>query len=121
MIIKSIVREMVRPSRVAMRDAPSCCAVLVENNNRKSLSRLHFNRAINYIGLFDGEKEERFIIETLDQIYDHTKRLRTTTRCYVEEKSHGRGTLSPRVRPRFKQGLFLLRNFPKGADGSPSA
>lgn len=85
MIVKAIVRDTVSPKRVVMRDAKSYCAVLIDNNNRKPLARLHFNRSIKYIGLFDGEAEERLIIESLDQIYDHAERLRATARKYTAE------------------------------------
>lgn len=84
MIVKAIVRDTIKPSRVVMRDAKSYCAVLVDNNNRKPLTRLHFNRAIKYISLFDGDKEERIQIETLDHIYDYTDRLRATAAKYAE-------------------------------------
>jgi hypothetical protein len=84
MIVKAIVRDIMNPKRVAMRDAKSYCAILVDNNNRKPLARLHFNRSIKYIGLFDGETEERLIIESLDQIYDHTERLRATAKKYAD-------------------------------------
>lgn len=84
MIVKAIVRDILKPSRVAIRDAKSYCAVLVDNNNRKPLARLHFNRSVKYISLFDREKDERVQIETLDNIYDHSDRLRATAARYVE-------------------------------------
>lgn len=84
MIVKAIVRDTIKPHRVVMRDAKSYCAVLVDNNNRKPLTRLHFNRAIKYISLFDSDKEERIQIETLDHIYDYTDRLRATAAKYAE-------------------------------------
>jgi hypothetical protein len=85
MIVKAIVRESISPKRVVMRDAKSYCAVLVDNNNRRPLARLWFNRSVKYIGLFDGENEERIIIESLDQIYDHSERLRLAARKYASE------------------------------------
>lgn len=84
MIVKAIVREMIKPSRVVLRDARSYCAVIVDNNNRKPLTRLHFNRALKYISLFDAEKEERVAIDSLDQIYDFTERLRAKALKYSE-------------------------------------
>lgn len=84
MIVKAIVRDTIKPQRVVMRDARSYCAVLIDNNNRKPLTRLHFNRAIKYISLFDGDKEERVQIESLDHIYDYTDRLRATAAKYAE-------------------------------------
>jgi hypothetical protein len=83
MIVKAIVRETISPQRITMRDQKSYCGILVDNNNRKPLTRLWFNRSVKYIGLFDGENEERIIIDSLDQIYDHSDRLRTTAAKYV--------------------------------------
>ncbi|OWJ74609.1 type I restriction endonuclease [Haematobacter genomosp. 1] len=85
MICKAIAREVIKPSRVVMRDARSYCAILVDNNNRKPLARLHFNRAVKYIGLFDGDKEERVLVESLDHIYDYSDRIRATAARYVDE------------------------------------
>ena len=87
MIVKAIAREVIRPARIVMRDARSYCAILVDNNNRKPLVRLHFNRPVKYVSLFDGEKEQRVQIDTLDQIYDHTDRIRATAARYVDEKA----------------------------------
>lgn len=83
MIVKAIVRDTIAAKRVFMRDAKSYCAVLIDDNNRRPLARLHFNRSVKYIGLFDGEAEERMVIDTLDQIYDHTERLRATAARYA--------------------------------------
>lgn len=84
LIIKAIVRDIIRPARVTMRDQKSYCSILVDNNNRKPLARLHFNRAIKYLSLFDGEKEERLPIDSLDHIYDHSDRLKATAARYPE-------------------------------------
>ncbi|WP_198650642.1 type I restriction endonuclease [Agrobacterium pusense] len=84
MIVKAIVRDTITPARVVMRDQKSYCGVLIDNNNRKPLARLHFNRSIKYIGLFDGDAEERLIIDSLDQIYEHSDRLRATAKKYID-------------------------------------
>ncbi|MDP9572650.1 UNVERIFIED_ORG: hypothetical protein J2W66_003143 [Agrobacterium larrymoorei] len=84
MIVKAIVRDTISSTRVVMRDQKSYCGVLIDNNNRKPLARLHFNRSIKYIGLFDGEAEERLIIDSLDQIYEHSDRLRATAKKYID-------------------------------------
>lgn len=84
MIVRAIVRDTLKADRVVMRDQKSYCGVLVDNNNRKPLARLHFNRSIKYVGIFDGEKEDRVKIDSLDQIYDLTDRLRATARFYVD-------------------------------------
>lgn len=82
MIVKAIVREAVSANRVVMRDAKSYCAVLLDDNNRKPLVRLHFNRTTKYIGLFDGENEDKIAIDGLDQIYDFSDRIKLTALKY---------------------------------------
>lgn len=83
MIVRAIVREVMKPSRVFMRDQKSYCGILVDNNNRRPLARLHFNRSVKYLGLFDGESEERVKIESLDEIYEHSDRLRQAAMQYA--------------------------------------
>jgi hypothetical protein len=83
MIVRAIVRDTIAAKRVFMRDAKSYCAVLIDDNNRKPLARLHFNRSVKYVGFFDGDAEERLIIESLDQIYDFSDRLRATAQKYA--------------------------------------
>ncbi len=84
LIVKSIVRDVIKPNRVFMRDQKSYCGILIDDNNRKPLARLHFNRSTKYIGLFDTGHEDRFKIETLDNIYDVSDRLRIAAKAYVD-------------------------------------
>ncbi|WP_416408530.1 type I restriction endonuclease [Agrobacterium rosae] len=84
MIVKAIVRDTISAKRVVMRDQKSYCGILIDNNNRKPLARLWFNRSVKYIGLFDGEVEERLIVDSLDKIYEYSERLRATAKLYVE-------------------------------------
>ncbi|NLE38033.1 MAG: restriction endonuclease, partial [Pirellulaceae bacterium] len=55
-IVKSIVREVVDVHRVFMRDTKSYCGILLDDNNRKPICRLHFNSAQKAIALFDANK-----------------------------------------------------------------
>lgn len=87
LIVRAIVRDIVKATRVTMRDQKSYCGVLIDNNNRKPLIRLHFNRSIKYIGLFDNEREDRLRIDSLDEIYDYSDRIRATANAYAEGKS----------------------------------
>ena len=84
-IIRVIVRDVISASRVGMRDSKSYCAVLVDNNNRNPLARMHFNRKQLYLGLFDGASEERVAIENVDAIYGYANRLRETAAQYAAE------------------------------------
>jgi hypothetical protein len=84
-IVKSIMRKVVKGDRVVMRDAKSYCAVLLDDNNRKPLTRFHFNRANKYISVFVNKKEERVRIESLEDIYEHAERLQATASEYLSD------------------------------------
>lgn len=82
-IVKAIVRAEVDVKRIAARDTQSYFGILLDDNNRKPIARLHFNRAQKYLGTFDADKTEtRHPIETLDDIFAHADALRTTAKSY---------------------------------------
>ena len=82
-IVKAIVRTEVDSKRIVARDTQSYFGILLDDNNRKPIARLHFNRAQKYIGLFDADKKEtRHPIETLDDIFLHTDALKATANLY---------------------------------------
>ena len=83
LIMKAIVRSVIPAGRVFMRDQKTYCSILIDDNNRRHLARLHFNRAKKYIGLFDGEAEERVAIGGLDDIYGLSERLIATAKKYA--------------------------------------
>lgn len=84
-IVKAIACSEVKPQRVVHRDAKSYFAVLLDNNNRKPIARLHFNsKKQKYLGVFDLEKNEtRYPLESLDDIYTHAGAIRDVVRSYV--------------------------------------
>lgn len=82
-IVRAIVVSEVDYSRVVARDTKSYCGILLDDNNRKPICRLHFNRTQKYLGLFDAEKQEtRVPIERVEDIYQHAEHLRATARQY---------------------------------------
>jgi predicted type IV restriction endonuclease len=86
-IVKAILREVVDPSRIVSRDVKSYFGILLDDNNRKPLTRLHFNTAQKYVSLFDqgSKQEERVPIQTLDEIYGLADRLRATVALYEKQ------------------------------------
>ncbi|RMA41124.1 type I restriction endonuclease [Rhodophyticola porphyridii] len=82
LLIKALLRGDVSADRVAIRDAKSYCAILLDDNNRKPLARLHFNGKNKSISLFDGLKEDRFQISSLDEIISLRGRLIATAQKY---------------------------------------
>lgn len=82
-LVKAILRLEVDPKRIIMRDTQSYCGVLLDDNNRKPICRLHFNGKQKYLGLFNAEKtEERIPIGSVDDIYIHAGRLKETVGFY---------------------------------------
>lgn len=82
-IVRAIVRSEVDVKRVVARDTKSYFGVLLDDNNRKPICRLHFNRSQKYIGIFDENKvETRHQISEIDDIFSFSDALKTTVRQY---------------------------------------
>jgi len=82
-IVKAIVRTAVDAKRIVHRDTQSYFGVLLDDNNRKPVCRLHFNRGQKYIGIFDKDKAEtRHPITSLDEIYGFAEQLKETVGYY---------------------------------------
>lgn len=75
-IVKAILRAKVDVSRIKYRDTQSYFGILLDDNNRKPLCRLHFNAKQKYLGVIgDDKKEVRHPIESLDELYCHAELL----------------------------------------------
>lgn len=71
-IVRAICSKLVAPERIIMRDAKSYCAILLDDNNRKAIARLHFNSlTARYLGLFTGKDERRVSVSDPVDIYQH--------------------------------------------------
>lgn len=82
-IVKAIIRTVVDAKRIIHRDTQSYFGVLLDDNNRKPLCRLHFNRSQKYLGIFDKDKNEtRHPIDSLDDIYNFAEQLKATVSYY---------------------------------------
>lgn len=88
-IVRSIVRDLISPRRVVMRDAQSYCAILLDDNNRKPICRLRFNNTQKLrIGLFKVNKEEELMnLESVDDIYSFADRIKATLSSYIKPES----------------------------------
>jgi hypothetical protein len=76
-IVKAILRGHVAPSRIVHRDTLSYFGILLDDNNRKPICRLHFNNSEKkVISLFDANKKEtRYNIAKLDDIYALSEKI----------------------------------------------
>ncbi|OEC57763.1 type I restriction endonuclease [Pseudomonas sp. AP42] len=82
-IVRAVVRSVVDAKRIVQRDAQSYFGVLLDDNNRKPICRLHFNRSQKYLGIFDEEKNEtRHAISSIDEIYEYADQLKKTVGYY---------------------------------------
>lgn len=85
-IVKAILRREFEISRIIARDTQSYFGILLDDNNRKPLCRLHFNAKQKYLGLFDAEKKEtRYPIDSIDSIYNFYDKLIETTAIYKND------------------------------------
>lgn len=75
-IIRAIAAQKVDIGRIALRDSKSYCAILLDNNNRKTVARLWFNSpTARYLGTFKGKEETRVGVEGPTDIYKHNKAI----------------------------------------------
>lgn len=86
-IIKAILREVLPAARIAFRDTQSYFGILLDDNNRKPLARLHFNYTKKYLELFHNGKDngEKKLLNSLDDIYKYRKELLATVNNYQQK------------------------------------
>ncbi|AQP47540.1 restriction endonuclease [Tessaracoccus aquimaris] len=83
-IVRAIAVSDVQVERVVARDTKSYFGILLDDNNRKPICRLHFNRQQKYLGLLDEAKvEERFAIERVSDIYQFADQIRGAVKRYA--------------------------------------
>ena len=83
-VVRAIVCSEVAAARVVARDTKSYFGILLDDNNRRPIARLWFNRTKKYLGLFDENKvETRICVSSLEDIYQHADHLRRTVARYL--------------------------------------
>lgn len=86
-IVVAILRRKISTERITHRDTQSYFGILLDDNNRKPLCRLHFNTANKYLGVFDGNKKEtKILITSLDDIYEHEEKLLKSVDFYLSDE-----------------------------------
>ena len=87
MIVKTILRQKISSSRIAFRDAQSYFAILLDDNNRKTICRLYLNGGKKYFAFIDDQKKEvKNEITTLDDIFNFAELLHQIVANYDTEK-----------------------------------
>ena len=85
-IVVAILRRKLSKERIVHRDTQSYFGILLDDNNRKPICRLHLNGGKKYISLFDENKKEiKESIESIDDIYKFEKELLQTVENYEKE------------------------------------
>lgn len=75
-IVRAIGARLVDPKRITIRDAKSYCAVLLDDNNRRTIVRLHFNSpTARYLGTFTGKDETRLPVADPIDLYKHEEAI----------------------------------------------
>ena len=82
-IVRAILSKKLPPNRIIHRDTKSYFGILLDDNNRKPLCRLHFNTSQKYIGIFDKDKQEKkHPINEITDIYGFSDNLLETVDFY---------------------------------------
>lgn len=83
-IVRAIVCSEVPMDRIYARDTKSYFGILLDDNNRKPIARLHFNAGTKYLGLLDADKNEtRVPLDLLEDIYKYSDQLRQAVHNYL--------------------------------------
>ncbi len=87
-IVKALLRDSIDPKRIVMRDTETYCGILLDNNNRKPICRLHFNGETKSISIIDATRElEKIVIKDLNDIYQYGEKLKKAVASYSNSNS----------------------------------
>jgi len=81
-IIRAILCSTINVSRITIRDNQSYCAILLDDNNRKPICRLHFNTKTKQVSFFDTGKEEKVNLKENNQLYEFISRFVKAVELY---------------------------------------
>lgn len=74
-VVKSMLNGVIDISRVTYRDNASYFNVLLDDNIRKTVCRLHFNRAQKYIELFNISGDSKLPIQNINEIFSYKEQI----------------------------------------------
>jgi len=87
LIVKTILRQKFNPNRISYRDAQSYFAILLDDNNRKTICRLYLNGSKKYfVTLDENKKEVKNEISTIDEIFNYSDSLIKIIENYDKSK-----------------------------------
>lgn len=87
LIAQAIGSKLVPLERLAIRDAKSYCAVLLDDNNRKPVCRFYFNaKSVKHLGTFNAEKiETKHQIKEVPDIYKYASLIEEAIGSYLKQ------------------------------------
>jgi hypothetical protein len=74
-IVRAILCAKVKVTRVAYRDQQTYFGILLDDNNRKPICRLHYNGKKKLVSFFNTGKEEKVEIQSNSHLYEYASRL----------------------------------------------
>lgn len=84
-IVRAIVSSVIDPDRIHHRDVLNYFGILVDDNNRRPICRLHFNTSQWYISIFDENKTKTKVpIETVTDLFKYSNQLIATAQKYLD-------------------------------------
>lgn len=82
-IVRALLRKKIDPARVVHRDAQTYFAILLDDNNRKTICRLYFNAQKKFFSVMDENKKEiRYELSSLNDIFQYEDDLLKTVSFY---------------------------------------
>lgn len=85
-IVKTILRQKINSKRVTHRDAQSYFAIMLDDNNRKTICRLYLNGNKKFFAAFNNQKKEvKYEITSIDDIFNFSDLLIRTVEGYDKQ------------------------------------
>ena len=83
--VTAMLAPDVTADRVILRDSKSRCSIVLDHS-KQTICRLYFNSPQKKLGLLEPEgKEEKVVIEEVNDIFAHAARIRATARRYLDK------------------------------------
>lgn len=83
-IVKAILRTAVDSDRINYRDTERYFGILLDDNNRKWICRVHLMSSVKYITVPDENKNPiRYDIDSIDDIYKYSNELKEACEKYL--------------------------------------
>lgn len=86
-IVQAILVPIIESSRITHRDTKSYFGILLDDNNRKPICRLHLDRTKKYLEVFDENKKGiKYSISTVDDIYTYKDQITESLGNYINSE-----------------------------------